>query len=149
MSTIAREAKHEAGRGAGHDAGAGVVSLHDHVVSLVAQRWARSFQCKVTIKPDVEQHGWAAGQHDPDIIGWQYSPAGNRVEWIAEVETEESLSQPLTSGRLQDQAALGVPFYLFVPKGYRPVAQRVATRAGIRLNGVYEYAFVNETFQLS
>jgi hypothetical protein len=149
MSMIAREAKHEAGREAGYEARTGVVSLHDHVVSLVAQRWARSFQCKVTIKPDAEKPGWAAGQHDPDIIGWQYSPAGNRVEWVAEVETEESLSHPQTRERLQDHAALGVPFYLFVPKGYRTVAQRVAMRAGIRLNGIYEYTFVNETFQLS
>lgn len=135
MNTITREAAIE--------------SLHDHVVSLVAQRWAKSFQCKVAIKPNAEKHGWAAGKHDPDIIGWQYSPAGNRVEWIAEVETEESLSQPQTRGRLQDHGAMGVPFYLFVPQGYRTVAQLVAMRAGIRLNGIYEYVFINETFQLS
>lgn len=149
MSAFAREAETGARSDAGHDTRARGVSLHDHVVSLVAQRWARSFQCKVTIKPSVEKHGWAAGPHDPDIIGWQYSPAGNRVEWIAEVETEESLAQPLIRERLQDHAARGAPFYLFVPKGCRTVAQSVAMRAGIRPNGIYEYAFVNETFQLS
>jgi hypothetical protein len=103
----------------------------------------------VTIKPNAEKPGWAADRLDPDIIGWQYSPAGNRVEWIAEVETEESLAHPQTRGRLQDHAALGAPFYLFVPKGYRTVAQRVTMKAGVRPNGIYEYAFVNETFQLS
>jgi hypothetical protein len=103
----------------------------------------------VTIKPNAEQHGWASDKHDPDIIGWQYSPTGNRVEWIAEVETGESLSHPLMRGRLQDHAAMGVPFYLFVPKGYRTVAQLVALRAGASPNGIYEYTFINETFQLS
>ena len=143
MNTVSGEAARRTGQEAGG------ASLHDHVVSLVAQRWAKSFQCKVTIKPNAEKHGWASNKHDPDIMGWQYNSTGNRIEWIAEVETEESLAQSQLRGRLQDHLALGVPFYLFVPKGYRAVAQLVAMRAGASLNGIYEYAFINETFQLS
>lgn len=120
----------------------GVQSLHDHVVSLVAQRWAKSFQCKVTIKTGMDES-------DPDIIGWQFSPGGNRVEWVAEIETEDSLADTQARARFQMQAALSVPFYIFVPKGYRRVAQMLAMRAGVAFNGIYEYTFNNETFQLS
>jgi hypothetical protein len=128
----------------------GVQSVHDHVISLVAQRWAKSFQCRVTIKPDGGANGWKAlDESDPDIIGWQFAPGGNKVEWIAEVETEESLSDPQTRARFQMQSALGVPFYLFVPKGYRRAVQALAMRVGVSFNGIYEYAFTNETFQLS
>nr|MBI3614506.1 hypothetical protein [Nitrospirota bacterium] len=117
-------------------------SLHDQVVSLVAQRWAKSFQCKVTINPGSETT-------EPDVFGWQFSPAGNRVEWIAEVETEESLTGLDRYKRWQTLADKSVPFYLFVPKGYRSKVRQLAVMAGVDLNGIYEYAFLNETFQLA
>lgn len=133
----------EAGRGVESE------SLHDQVVSLVAQRWAKSFRCRVTIKPRVAQAGWTREEHVPDIIGWQYHPAGNRVEWIAEIETEESLSQADTGERLQERASAGVAFYLFVPTGCRPVTQLLASTAGVSPNGIYEYRFVNGMLQLA
>jgi hypothetical protein len=119
-----------------------IQSLHDQVVSLVAQRWAKSFQCKVTINPGSESG-------EPDVLGWQFSPAGNRVQWIAEVETEESLSQLDRYKRWQGLADKSVPFYLFVPKGYRSKVRQLAVMAGVDLNGIYEYTFLNETFQLA
>ena len=33
----------------------GIVTVHDQVVSLVAQRWAKAFHCKVTIQTSLEQ----------------------------------------------------------------------------------------------
>jgi len=42
-----------------------------------------------------------------------------------------------------------VPFYLFVPKGHREAAQKLAVTAHVTLNGIYEYFFLNEMFQLS
>jgi hypothetical protein len=133
----------EAGRGVE------IESHHDHVLSLVAQRWAKSFRCRVTIRPSVAQAGVTGEEHVPDIIGWQYHPAGNRVLWIAEVETEESLSQTDRGERWQDRYALGVALYLFVPAGCRPNAERMANGAKVHFNGVYEYRFVNGTLQLS
>lgn len=135
MSTITREA--------------GIQSLHDHVVSLVAQRWAKSAESKITINTDVERHRWAVSDRSyPDIVGWKFNSGKNIIEWIAEVETDESLSEPDTHSRWREDAVLGVPFYLFVPKGYREMAQKLAVTTGVTLNGTYEYAFVNETFQL-
>lgn len=119
-----------------------IQSLHDQVVSLVAQRWAKSFQCKVTINPGSETN-------EPDVFGWQFSPAGNRVEWIAEVETEDSLAELDRYKRWQAMADKSVPFYLLVPKGYRSKVRQLAVMAGVDLNGIYEYAFLNGTFQLA
>ena len=128
---------------------AGVQSLHDHVVNLVAQRWAKSAQSKVTVNTGSEKKGRAGfDRNTPDLVGWKSSPKGTRVEWIAEVETKESLSRLEMRARWQDDAALGVPFYLFVPKGCRARAEQVAVKAGVTLNSIYEYAFVNETLQL-
>lgn len=119
-----------------------IQSLHGQVVSLVAQRWAKSFQCKVTISSGAETGA-------PDLFGWQFSTSGNRVEWIAEVETEDSLTELDRYKRWQALADKSVPFYLFVPKGYRAKVRQLAVMAGVDLNGIYEYAFLNDTFQLA
>ena len=119
-----------------------IQSLHDQVASLVAQRWAKSFQCKVTINPGSETA-------EPDVFGWRFAPGGNRVEWIAEVETEDSLTRLDRYKRWQALADKSVPFYLVVPKGYRSKVRQLAVMAGVDLNGIYEYAFLNETFQLA
>ncbi|MBM4133484.1 MAG: hypothetical protein FJ245_06925 [Nitrospira sp.] len=119
-----------------------IQSLHDQISSLVAQRWAKSFQCKVTISPGSETA-------EPDVFGWQFSPTGNRVEWIAEVETEDSLTRLDRYKRWQTLADKSVPFYLVVPKGYRSKVRQLAVMAGVDLNGIYEYAFLNDTFQLA
>jgi hypothetical protein len=34
----------------------GIVTIHDQVVSLVAQRWAKAFPCKVTIHTGLKQN---------------------------------------------------------------------------------------------
>ncbi len=136
MSTITREA--------------GIESLHDHVVSLVAQRWAKSVQINITINTDADRSRWAASDRSyPDIVGSRFTGGRNTIEWVAEVETEESLSEPNTQDRLREGAVWGVPFYLFVPKGHREAAQKFAMAAGVTLNGTYEYFFLNGAFQLS
>ena len=127
----------------------GVQSLHDHVVNLVAQRWAKSLHCRITINTGSEKNRWAGSDRSyPDIVGWKPSLGRHTLELIAEVATEESIAGAEVYRRWQDYAALGVPFYLFVPKGYRAKAQQLAAKAGVALNGIYEYAFVNGMFQL-
>ena len=125
-------------------------SAHDQVVNLVAQRWPRSWQCHITINSDEERSKWAeSGRSYADIVGWTFKAGKNKVEWVAEVETDESLSETGTGGRWQDDTGLGVPLFVFVPKGRRAEAQQMALRSSVTLNGVYEYAFVNGAFQLS
>ncbi|MGH7259665.1 MAG: hypothetical protein ACREI9_03155 [Nitrospiraceae bacterium] len=125
-------------------------SAHDQVVNLVAQRWARSWHCQVTINSDAERDKWAESDRSyADIVGWSFKAGRNKVEWVAEIETEDSLAAIGASGRWQDDTGLGVPLFVFVPKGRRVDAQKIALRSNVTLNGVYEYSFVNGAFQLS
>lgn len=136
MSTITREV--------------GAQTLHDQVVGLVAQRWAQSWHCEISIHTDPERPKWTGSdQCEADIIGWQLKGGKPKIEWVAEIETPESLVEIATIGRWQDDAARGVPFFLFVPKSSREQAQKLAIKAGLTLNGVYQYSFVNGSFQLS
>ena len=127
-----------------------VPNVHDQVVSFVAQKWAKFAPCKITIYTEAEKFRWPRSiRNYPDIVGWQPDAGGNRLELIGEVETEESVSTPDARIRWRDCAALNVPFYLFVPKGQRAVAQLAAAKAGVLFNGIYEYAFDSERFQIS
>jgi hypothetical protein len=89
------------------------------------------------------------GEKYPDLVRWQLHAERNTVEWIAEVETEESFSELDAHGRWQDYTALGMQFYLFVPKGCGAIAQSFALRAGVQINRIFEYSFEQDTFQLS
>jgi len=122
---------------------------HDQIVNLIAQRWARGTKCNVTIGTAPEREPWLGDARKyPDIIGWQSHPKRNTVEWIAEVETEDSFSVFDAHGRWMDYMAFGVPFYLFVPTGCRELAELFANRADVHINRVYEYSVVNGMFQL-
>ena len=46
----------------------GIGTIHDHVVSLVAQRWVKAFVCKVTIKTGFEQNPWAEAPQLSDNV---------------------------------------------------------------------------------
>ena len=124
-------------------------SSHDAIVNYVAQRWAKTMRCKVMVNTASTKNGWKAAERKyPDLVGWQFHAQGNTVEWIAEVETEDSFSELDAHGRWRDYMDLGLQFYLFVPKGYGATAQFFASRAGVHINRIYEYSFVNEKFQL-
>lgn len=130
MSTILREQ--------------GIETIHDQVVSLVAQRWAKAFVCKVTIKTELVHHLWADPNQHCDIIGWYQHPGGKTMEWMAEVETEASLADPETVEKWKKTVRRGVPFYVLVPRGMREEAAKLAQNASLVLTWIYEYGFVNE-----
>jgi hypothetical protein len=65
----------------------GIVTVHDQVVSLVAQRWAKAVHCKVPLHTGLEQTPWADPQQQCDIVECLLSATSNTVEWIPEVET--------------------------------------------------------------
>ena len=126
----------------------GIRTVHDQVVSEVAQRWAKAFRCKVTIRTSLDQNPWADPRQISDIVGWYFSPQGNRMEWMAEVETEDTLSDPATLGRWQRAAVPGIPMYLLIPRGNMSVAQRMVEAAGAQFSGIYQYCFVNGVVQI-
>jgi len=120
----------------------GIVTIHDQVVSLVAQRWAKAFQT------GLEQTPWADLQEPCDIVGWQVGSAGNTMEWMAEVETDESIRSTQTVSGWKKLSMQGVPFYLFVPRGSKESVQKLAGDARVPLSGIYEYTFVNGLCQV-
>jgi hypothetical protein len=121
----------------------GIETVHDQVVSLVAQRWAKAFVCKVTIRTSLELNPWAEPNQQCDIVGWYVTSGGNTMEWMAEVETRESLSDRQTAGKWKNSAARGIPFYLLIPRGMKESAQQSAQDASVVFSGIYEYAYVN------
>ena len=126
----------------------GIETVHDRVISLVAQRWAKAFQCKVTIHTSLEQDPWAGPEQQCDIVGWQVSSAGNRMEWMAEVETADSIGDPEALSKWKQAVLPGIPFYLLVPRGCKELAQKLAEDASIQFSCIYEYQFVNDLCQV-
>lgn len=126
----------------------GIVTVHDQVVSLVAQRWAKAFRCKVTIHTSLEQNPWADPQQQCDIIGWHVNSAGNTMEWMAEVETADSIGDVKIQTKWKQAMVRGIPFYLLVPRGLKESVQKLAGEAAVPFSGVYEYTFVNDLCQV-
>lgn len=126
----------------------GIVTVHDQVVSLVAQRWAKAFHCKVTIRTGLEQNPWADPQQQCDIVGWRVDSSGNTVEWMAEVETHDSINDAATVSEWKEAVVRGTPFYLLVPRGHKESAKSLAEAAAVPVNGIYEYTFVNGLCQV-
>ena len=126
----------------------GIVTVHDQVVSLVAQLWAKAFRCKVTIHTGLKQNPRADPQQQCDIVGWQVSSAGNTMEWMAEVETDDSIRDVATVSEWKETVVRGIPFYLLVPRGLKESAQKLAEDASVPVSGIYEYTFVNGLCQV-
>ncbi len=126
----------------------GILTVHDQVVSEVAQRWAKAFQCRVTIKTSIDQNLWADPRQISDIVGWYFSPQGKRMEWMAEVETEDTLAEPATLGRWREAAVPGIPIYLLIPRGNMTMAEKLAADSGVRFSCIYQYGFFNGTVQI-
>jgi hypothetical protein len=118
------------------------------VVSLVAQRWAKAFRCKVTIHTSLAQNPWADPQQQCDIAGWHVSSAGNTMEWMAEVETADSIGDAETLSKWKQAMVRGIPFYLLVPRGFKEPAQKLADATSVHFSCVYEYTFVNDLCQV-
>ena len=121
----------------------GIETVHDHVVSVVAQRWAKAFVCKVTIKTGLDQHPWVEPNQMCDIVGWYVSSGGNTMEWMAEVETEHSLTDSQVVDKWRRVVTRGIPFYLLVPRGMKEVALKLTQEQSITVSCIYEFTFIN------
>ena len=121
----------------------GVETVHDQVVSVVAQRWAKAFVCKATIKIGHEQNAWGEPVQPCDIVGWYVSSGGNTMEWMAEVETEQSLADVQTAEKWKRAIRCGIPFYLLVPRGMKEPAFRMSQEQSVAVSCIYEFTFIN------
>ena len=121
----------------------GIETVHDQVVSLVAQRWAKAFVCKVTMRLGHEPDPWAESNQLCDIVGWYVSSGGNTMEWMAEVETEESLEDRQIVEKWRRAISRGIPFYLLVPRGMKELANRLTQESSLLVSCIYEFTFIN------
>jgi len=121
----------------------GIITIHDQVVSLVAQRWAKAFVCKVTVRAGLEPNSWAEPNQLCDIVGWYVNSGGNTMEWMAEVETEDSLTDIQIIDKWKRTITRGIPFYLVVPRGMKDLAFKLTQEQLILVNCIYEFTFIN------
>jgi hypothetical protein len=121
----------------------GIETVHDQVVGLVAQRWAKAFVCQVTTRTGLAQNPLAESNQLCDIVGWYVSSGGNTMEWMAEVETEDSLEDPQVLDKWKRTITRGIPFYLLVPCGLKERALRLTQAQSIAVSCIYEFMFIN------
>jgi hypothetical protein len=70
------------------------------------------------------------------------------MEWMAEVETHDSIMAVATVSEWKKAVVRGIPFYLFVPHGLKESAQKLVEDASVSISGIYEYTFVNGLCQV-
>ena len=121
----------------------GIETVHDQVVSVVAQRWAKAFVCKVTVRTGLEHRPWADPNQLCDIVGWYVSSGGNTMEWMAEVETNDSLADAQVVDKWRRMVTRGIPFYLLVPRGMKEAALKLTQDQSITVGCIYEFTFIN------
>ena len=118
----------------------GMQSMHDRVVALAAQQWNNPLQHAITTNPGGQKNRWVGSEKIyPDIIAWKRDLNRDVAVWIAEVETQDSITSEEAYTQWKKYSNLNTPFYLIVPKGYRAYAKNLANRARITVSGIYEY----------
>jgi hypothetical protein len=121
----------------------GIDTVHDQVVSLVAQRWSRAFVCKATIKTRVGRESWDERDQLCDIVGCYVNSGGNTIEWMAEVETEDSLADVQVVDKWRKAITRGIPFYLLVPRGMKELTFKLVQERSVLVSYIYEFTFIN------
>jgi hypothetical protein len=65
------------------------------------------------------------------------------MEWMAEVETEDSLTDIQIIDKWKRTITRGIPFYLVVPRGMKDLAFKLTQEQLILVNCIYEFTFIN------
>ena len=65
------------------------------------------------------------------------------MEWRAEVETTESLTDPQIVDKWMRTMTRGIPFYLLVPRGFKESAQKLTQDGSIVISCIHEYTAIN------
>ena len=126
------------------------LALRNQIVRLIGQRWANSISCNLEPNPRSETNGWPRSTRSgPDIVGWAQNTGRHTPLWIAKVETEDTIIEEKALKRWQDFSVMGAPFILIVPRGYKALAHFFATRIGVCVADVYEYALNENKLELT
>ncbi len=70
------------------------------------------------------------------------------MEWIAEGETKDTLSDPAARARWQHAAVPGIPRYHLIPRGNKVVAEKLVAAADVLCTSIYQYNFSNGVTQI-
>ncbi len=118
--------------------------FHDKVVEIASENLRRSNQFKVYANPG-DSKNTRIGELYPDII---ITPQNeNRVLFIIEVETADSINANEAISQWKSYSNLGGTFYILVPIESKTLAQNLCNMYGIRAKfGTY---FINNYNQLT
>ncbi len=100
-------------------------NLHDRVIYQAKIQGEPSF--KVEINPNQEKNQ-EIGELYPDVI--YFGPVTGKVEFIAEVETKESLNEESIK-QWGEYSKLGFPLWVIVPIEYVETTRGMLSSAGI------------------
>ena len=116
--------------------------VHDFVIQSIPNLWEkRGSQC-IEINPGSKKNTSAkAVDLYPDVMGFESQQGQGRLQWVAEVETEDTVTVRNARTHWRQSAALGVPFYVIVPLGFRNLAAFIAQHEGVPVAGIYHYWF--------
>lgn len=103
-------------------------NLHDYVVNTAATRLDRA-KYDVYTNPGTQKNIVIGGQY-PDVV---VTPKGvNTVQFVIEVETQDSVNDSEAVGQWKPYSELGSTFYLLVPHVSLQIAQNLCLRNGIQ-----------------
>ena len=77
-----------------------------------------------------------------DIVGWYVSSGGDTMEWMAEVETEASLSDPQIADKWMRTMKRGILLPLGAARLER-FRQKLTQDASLVISCIYEYTVIN------
>jgi len=116
--------------------------VHDLVIRSIPTLWEKNGQQFVEINAGSDRNVCAAlPDVYPDVIGFAHQNGPTQLLWVAEVETEDTITLHKARTRWQQYAALDVPLFLIVPVGYRDLASLVAQHEVVPVAGIYTYWF--------
>jgi hypothetical protein len=123
--------------------------LHDFVIRSIPELWEKRGRQSIEINPGSEKNRSAKFVDlYPDVMGFESEQGQGRLQWVAEVETEDTITLRKARTQWRQSAALGVPFYVIVPIGFRDLAALIALHEGVPVAGFYHYWFENQKLRL-
>jgi hypothetical protein len=123
--------------------------IHDFVIRSIPELWEKRGRQSVEINPGSEKNRSAKSVDlYPDVMGFESEDGEGRLQWVAEVETEDTVTLRKARTHWRQSAALGVPFFVIVPIGFRDLAALIAQHEGVPVAGIYNYWFENQELRL-
>ena len=125
--------------------------IHDFVIRSIPELWEKHGRQSIEINPGCERNVSAKSVDlFPDVMGFEsdQEQEQGRLQWVAEVETEDTVTLHKARTHWRQSAALGVPFYVIVPIGFRHLAALIAQHEGVPVAGIYHYWFDNQELRL-